>query len=73
MTDDILLVAEIERLRALVVGAYPYVPEGPGTTELVLEMEAVVRELPPGWEPATVADASPCRAMRTPRPRTALQ
>jgi hypothetical protein len=42
-----LLVLEVQRLRALVVAAYPYPPEGP----LVEAMAAVMDDLPPGWEP----------------------
>jgi hypothetical protein len=45
--DTELLRMEIERLRALVVAAYPYPPEGP----LVQEMASVMDALPPGWEP----------------------
>jgi transcriptional regulator with XRE-family HTH domain len=56
---DELLIAEIERLRALVVGAYPYVPEGPATTGLVLEMAATIDAFPGDWEP--IRSSGSCR------------
>jgi hypothetical protein len=67
---DDLYRMEIERLRALLVAAYPYPPEGP----LVEAMAAVMGELPPGWEPPAALralldepTASPAPAVRADR------
>lgn len=47
---DTELLLENERLRALVAYAWPYV-FGPGTEAVATEMERVVDQLPPGWQP----------------------